>query len=161
MKFTCNQQTLSKALNTVSKAVSSRTTIPILKSILIKAESDNSLTLSATDLDLSIDKKIDVSVESPGSTVVSAKLFLDIIKKLPNNEIEIEEIENNNIVIRCLASEFVIVGQSAEEFPNMGEVDMEKQISIDKEIFKDMIKRTSFSASIDEGKGIITGVLIE
>ena len=65
MKFTCSQQSLSKALNTVSKAVTTRTTIPILKGILLKASPDGTLTLSASDLDLSIEKKIDVNVENP------------------------------------------------------------------------------------------------
>jgi len=121
MKFTCNQQTLSKALNTVSKAVTSRTTIPILKGILLEVTGDNQLILSASDLDLSIEKRIDVKAEEEGSVVVSARLFSDIIRKLPNEEIEIEEQENNNLVIKCLASEFTIVGQSSEEFPNIGE----------------------------------------
>lgn len=161
MKFSCSQQTLSKALNTVSKAVTSRTTIPILKGILLEVDSDNNLVLSASDLDLSIEKKIEVKAEEPGSVVVSARLFSDIIRKLPNEEILIEEQENNTIVIKCLASEFTIVGQSADEFPNIGEINLENKLSLDKDILKEMIKRTSFAASIDESKGIIVGVLIE
>lgn len=161
MKFNCNQQTLSKALNTVSKAVTSRTTIPILKGILLKATSENKLIVSASDLDLTIEKTIDVNVEDEGSLVVSAKLFTDIIRKLPNEEIEIEEQENNNIIIKCLSSEFVIIGQPADEFPNIGKINEDKKISISKDLLKEMIKRTSFAASIDESKGIIVGVLIE
>jgi len=161
MKFSCNQQILSKALNTVSKAVTSRTTIPILKGILLEVDDSNVLTLSASDLDLSIEKRIDISAEEPGSVVVSAKLFSDIIRKLPNEEIQIEEQENNVIVIKCLASEFTIVGQPADEFPNIGEINEEKKLSLEKDILKEMIKKTSFAASIDESKGIIVGVLVE
>jgi DNA polymerase-3 subunit beta len=161
MKFSCSQQTLSKALNTVSKAVTSRTTIPILKGILLEAYNDNTLVLSASDLDLSIEKKIGVSVEEAGSVVVSARLFSDIVRKLPNEEILIEEQENNTVVIKCLASEFTIVGQPADEFPNIGEINLEEKLSLDKDILKEMIKKTSFAASIDESKGIIVGVLIE
>lgn len=161
MKFSCNQQTLSKALNTVSKAVTSRTTIPILKGILLEVNGDNTLTLSASDLDLSIEKKIEVTAEEAGSVVVSAKLFSDIIRKLPNEEIQIEEQENNTIVIKCLASEFTIVGQPADEFPNIGEINLDKKLSLDRDILKEMIKKTSFAASIDESKGIIVGVLVE
>ena len=95
MKFTCSQQSLSKALTTVSKAVTNRTTIPILKGILLKTTSDGNLTLSASDLDMSIEKKIDVNVEKEGSVVVLSKLFSDIIRKLPNEQILIEEKENN------------------------------------------------------------------
>jgi DNA polymerase III, beta subunit len=161
MKFACNQQILSKALNTVSKAVTSRTTIPILKGILLEVNEDNTLILSSSDLDLSIEKRIDISAEEAGSVVVSAKLFSDIIRKLPNEEVIIEEQENNTIVIKCLASEFTIVGQPADEFPNIGEINMEKKLSLNKDILKEMIKKTSFAASIDESKGIIVGVLIE
>jgi len=162
MKFTCSQQSLSKALNTVSKAVTTRTTIPILKGILLKTSSDGTLTLSASDLDLSIEKKIDVNVEEEGSVVVLSKLFSDIIRKLPNEQILIEEKENNTIMIKTNSSEFTIVGLPADEFPNINEIENRSDmLSFDKEIFKDMVKKTSFAASIDEAKGIIVGVLME
>ena len=79
MKFTCNQQILAKALNTVSKAVSNRTTIPILKGIMIKATEEGSLILTASDLEISIKKEIAADVQEPGAIVVMAKLFGDII----------------------------------------------------------------------------------
>ncbi len=161
MKFTCSQQTLNKALNTVSKAVTSRTTIPILKGILLEVNEDNTLTLTSSDLDLSIEKKIDIAAEETGSIVVSAKLFSDIIRKLPSGEVQIEELENNTIVIKCFASEFTIVGQPSDEFPNIGEINLSNKIVLEKDILKDMIKKTSFAASIDESKGIIVGVLVE
>lgn len=160
MKINCMQGQLNKALNTVSKAVSTRTTIPILKGILLSC-SNGILTLTSSDLDLIIEKKIDVNVLEEGQIVLPAKLFGDIIRKLPNEEIEIEEIENNNVIIRCLASEFTIAGNPPDDFPGIGEINMEDQISFNIEILKDMIKRTYFSASIDESKGIIVGILIE
>ena len=83
MKFTCNQQTLAKALNTVSKAVSNRTTLPILKGILIQADQEGTLTLTASDLEISIQKTVSASVQEAGSSVVISKLFGDIIRKLP------------------------------------------------------------------------------
>lgn len=162
MKFTCSQQSLSKALNTVSKAVTNRTTIPILKGILLKADTDGTLTLSASDLDLSIEKKIDVHVEEEGSIVVLSKLFSDIIRKLPNGDIFIEEKENNTILIKTASSEFTIVGLEADEFPNINDLDEQSgKISFQKEIFKDMVKKTAFAASSDESKGILIGVLFE
>lgn len=161
MKFTCSQQLLSKALNTVSKAVTTRTTIPILKGILIEASKDNTIRLMASDLDLSIEKRLEAPVYEEGEVVVSARLFSDIIRKLPNETIEVEVDEKNSVTIRCLSSEFVIVGMQAEEFPNIGETKGEDQIVINADLLKDMIRKTSFSASIDESKGIIVGVLIE
>lgn len=161
MRFTCSQQILSKALNTVSKAVTTRTTLPILKGILLETTSDNQLKLSASDLDLSIEKTISVDVSEPGALVVSARLFSDIIRKLPHETIELEQLENNQIRIHCMASEFTIVGLPAEEFPNIGTVMEDQALLIEKDLLKDMIKKTSFAASIDESKGIIVGVLID
>jgi DNA polymerase-3 subunit beta len=160
MKISCNQQDLSKALNIVSKAISSRTTLPILKGILIEATEEGLLRLSASDMDLSIEKSFPVNVIEAGSTVVSAKLFIDIIKKLPNEEIEITENEGQ-VNIKCIISEFNIVGQPADEFPKIGLINTDKSIKIDKDLLKEMIKRTSFAASIEEAKGIIVGVLLE
>jgi DNA polymerase III subunit beta len=162
MKFSCNQQILSKALNTVSKAVTIRTTIPILKGILLKATTDGKLILAASDLDLSIEKNIDVNVEKEGSVVVLAKLFGDIIRKLPNEEIYFELQDNGNVMIKTSQSEFRIIGLAAEEFPNIGEVeDVTNQLAFNKDIFKEMIRKTAFCASIDESKGVIVGVLME
>lgn len=160
MKFSCNQQTLAKALNTVSKAVSARTTLPILKGILLEVN-DDELIMTATDLDLSIEKKIQVSVEESGSAVVSARLFSDIIRKLPSGAVEIETSPDNAISIRCMASEFHIVGQSADEFPNMGEFNETQTLVINGSLLCDMIRKTSFAASVEESKGIIVGILME
>ena len=162
MKFTCNQQILSKALNTVSKAVSARTTIPILKGILIKASDDGKLILSASDLDLSIEKTINVDVVEEGSVVVLSKLFVDIIRKLPNEELVIEASGDNQVTIKSTKSEFTVVGLSSDEFPSFGMVEEDaEEILLDQETFRNMIGKTAFSASIDESKGIITGVLTE
>ena len=125
------------------------------------ASSDNVLKLAASDLDLSIEKKIGADVSTEGSVVVSSRLFTDIIRKLPNEEIEVELFDNNNVKIKCCASEFVIIGQPAEEFPNIGEIKQNNAISLEKDLFRDMIRKTAFSASIDEAKGVIVGVLIE
>lgn len=162
MKFHCNQQTLAKALNTVSKAVSTRTTLPILKGILIEAKSDGTLLLTASDLEISIQKKVDANVTEEGSVVVLSKLFGDIIRKLPNEDISIEETEDSNIQIKTSSSEFTVISMSVDEFPKIGERETDtKNISIDKNIFKDMVRKTSFAASIDESKGILVGILTE
>jgi len=161
MKFSCKQQILTKALNIVSKAVTIRTTIPILKGILLKVDENGILTMSASDLDLSIEKKIKVENSSPGSIVVLSKLFGDIIRKLPDETITIEE-NDGKVNIKCSNSEFNIIGLPSDEFPNINPAeDNEEKLSFNKEILKDMIKKTSFAASIDENKGVITGILIE
>ena len=161
MKFTCNQQTLAKALNTVSKAVSNRTTIPILKGIMIKATEDNHLILTASDLEISIKKEIDADVQEPGAFVVMSKLFSDIVRKLPNEEILISE-EEGNVVIKTSFSEFNVVSFPTDEFPEIGNKEEGSEtIVIDSNIFKEMIRKTAFAASIDESKGVLTGILTE
>lgn len=162
MKFTCSQQTLAKALNTVSKAVSTRTTLPILKGILLEAKADGTLILTASDLEISIQKKVEAEVQQEGSVVVISKLFGDIVRKLPNEDISIEETEDNNILIKTNSSEFTVMSLPVEEFPKIGEKENNsKPLVFDKEIFKDMVRKTAFAASIDESKGILVGILTE
>ena len=162
MKFTCSQQVLAKALNTVSKAVSNRTTLPILKGILIEAKSDGTLVLTASDLEISIQKKVEAIVEEEGSAVVMSKLFGDIIRKLPNEEISIEETEDNNIIIKTNSSEFTVLSLPVDEFPKIGDKEENVEtLSFNRDIFKDMVRKTAFAASIDESKGILVGILTE
>ena len=161
MKFSCNQQTLTKALNIVSKAVTIRTTIPILKGILLKVDENGVLTMSASDLDISIEKKVKVENSEAGEIVVLSKLFGDIIRKLPDGNITLEE-NNGKVNIKCSNSEFNIVGLPADEFPNINPTDNDaEELVFNKDILKEMVKKTAFSASIDENKGAMTGVLVE
>ena len=162
MKFRCSQQALSKALNTVSKAVSNRTTLPVLKGILINATADGKILITASDLEISIKKEIEATVEEEGSAVVMSKLFCEIIRKLPNEDILIEKENNNSLKIRTNFSEFEVVCLPVEEFPKIGEKEEDsKKIIFDKEIFKEMVRKTSFAASIDESKGVLTGLYTE
>ena len=161
MKFTCNQQMLAKALNIVSKAVTARTTIPILRGILLEVTDEHKLKMSASDLDITIEETIDIEEGEKGAIVVQAKLFGDIIRKLPNAPVSIT-LDGENLNIECLNSDFKIVGLSADEFPNIVNVENnEKNIVFNKNLLKEMIRKTSFAASIDESKGVITGILIE
>ena len=162
MKFSCNQAQLSKALNIVSKAVSSRTTLPVLKSILLETTDSGQLILTATDLDLAITKTMDVTVEETGAVAVGAKLFLDIIRKLPNETISVESLGGGRVVIKALNSEFNLNSQSADEFPAIPALEENmRELVFDKNIYTDMVRKTGFSASNDETKGIIVGILME
>lgn len=162
MKFKCNQQKLSKTLNTVSKAVSTRTTLPILKGILIEAKDDNQLVLTASDLEISIQKTMEADVYEKGSAVVVSKLFSDIIRKLPNEEITIEQTEDGNISIKTNSSEFTVISLPVDEFPNITDnEDIKENLIFETDKFREMVKKTSFAASIDESKGILVGVLTE
>lgn len=160
MKFICEQQNLSKALNIVSKALLGRTTIPILKGILISAKND-SLTLTASDIDITIEKVINAEVIEEGEIVVTAKLLIDLVRKLPNEEITFELKENNNIGIKCGKSKFNLLSFPAYEYPIEKSVENNLIIRLKTEDFTSMVKRTAFATSLDETKGTITGVLFE
>lgn len=162
MKFTCSQQTMTKALNTVSKAVSNRTTLPVLKGILLEAGADGKLIMSASDLEISIRKEIEADIIEEGSTVVGSKLFGDIIRKLPSGDITVETLENNTVSIMTGSSEFTVVSFSVDDFPKIGEKeDSDRELIFDRNIFRDMVRKTSFAASIDESKGVLVGILTE
>lgn len=161
MKFICSQQTLAKALNTVSKAVSTRTTLPILRGILMEA-SKGTITLSASDLEISIKKEIQADIAEEGAVVVPSKLFGDIIRKLPSEDIVIEDYEQESVLIRTASSQFNVIKMPIDDFPSIGDKnDIEVSISLDASIFREMIRKTSFAASIDESKGTLVGILTE
>lgn len=161
MKFKVNQQVLSKALNIVSKAVTNKTTLPIMKGILLNVNEEGILTMSASDLYISVEKSLKVEDYEKGSIVVLSKLFGDIIRKLPNDDVLIE-LDGDTVIVKCQNTEFKILGLSSDEFPILNKVeDTANFIDLDKEKLAEMIKKTAFSASIDEAKGVITGVLLE
>lgn len=160
MKFKCNQRELTEVINIVQKAVSSKTTLPILKGILIEA-SDHSLKLTGNDLNIGIETQVNASIEEAGSIVISSRLFGDIIRKLPNEEITIETDDKDNVLISCINSKFNLVGQPALEFPELPEVKDENNFEISQNLFRSMIQQTIFATSQDETRPILTGSLIE
>lgn len=160
MKFTCNQVDLTKALNTVSKAVSSRTTIPTLKGILMDVKGDT-LLLTASDMDITIETSLNIEKGEDGAIVVPAKKFNEIIRKMPHDDVNIST-EGLNININCLTSNSSLVGSDADEFPYMKNPEEDaEEIIFNRNTFSNMIKKTSFAASIDQTKGAITGVLMD
>lgn len=160
MKISVNQEELSKTISIVQRSISSRTTLPILTGVLLKAE-NNKLIVSGTDLELGITTNINCNVESEGSIVVTSRLFGEIIKKLPNTNIEIESDTNNNIKIKCNDSKFNILGQNPEEYPEIPSVKNQDSFFIEKDLLKNMIKQTIFATSLDETRTILTGALLE
>ncbi|MDD6920543.1 MAG: DNA polymerase III subunit beta [Eubacteriales bacterium] len=159
MNFSCNQQQLSKILNTVSKAVSIRTTTPILKGIYISVNKDN-VTFCGSDGNIIIEEKLDAYIKEEGSVVVSANLFKETVRRFSSGNINIYK-EDNKIVIKNEKSEHKIGWLPADEFPLIEEMKEKEILNFDKEILKDMIAKTKFAASTDELKGIMRGVLFE
>ncbi|MFC5529596.1 DNA polymerase III subunit beta [Cohnella yongneupensis] len=166
MKLTILRGELNEAIQHVSKAVASRTTIPILSGIKLDA-GYNGVTLTASDTDISIqsfipletqDKTI-VTVEKTGSVVLPAKFFVEIVKKLPNEEVHIEVGERFQTLIRSGATEIQLVGLDPEEFPILPSIQEDQVVSIPGDLLRDMIRQTVFAVTTNESTPILTGVL--
>jgi DNA polymerase-3 subunit beta len=161
MKIICKQEKLNRGLNIVSKAVSPTSTLGITKGILIKTDGDMQVSLSTTDIQISITTKMDAIVNESGGTVVSAKLFTDLVRKLPAGDILIATDEKNLVSIKTEFSEYELQGKDEDEFPRIDADADGKRIRIENEEIRDMVDGTAFAASTDESRGIITGVLFE
>ena len=161
MYLICNKSDLIKGVGTVSKAVSVRTTMPILECILMEAEG-NTLTMVGNDMDLGIQTTIEARIKEEGTIAVNAKLFSEIIRKLPDDDVYIETDERFNMTIRCAKSKFQLSGQDGSEFPALPQVESDNGFVISQGTFKDMIRQTIFSiAAEDTGRPVLTGELID
>lgn len=160
MKIKITQPSLTKAIQIVQKGISSKTTLPILTGILLEAKGDM-LKLTGTDLEIGIETFVPCEIEEEGSIVITANIFSDIIRKLPNTVLDIEVYSNHNVLIQCEYSEFNIMGQSPVEYPKLPYVDKDRTIKIQKDLFKTMIRQTVFAAAQDETRPILTGELLE
>lgn len=161
MKLTCKREPLLSSINTVSKAVSGRTTLPILQCIHLSAESCG-LKLTGNDLEIGIQSSyIESQVEETGEVALDAKIFSDIIRKLDGEEVELDTDSRNITKIKCGKSEFKIMGQPGEDFQPIPAVEKENEFEISQAVLKNMIKQTIFSISQDETKPVLTGELFE
>ncbi|AEB77200.1 DNA polymerase III subunit beta [Clostridium botulinum] len=160
MKFTCAKNKLQEAISIAQKAVTGKSPMPILQGIHLSAK-NNELTLIGSDIDLSIETKIEAEVQEEGSIVVDSKIFGEIIRKLPNSSIHINTTENNSIEIVCEKSKFDLIHMDAEEFPNLPSINENIIFSIPEKVLKNMIKGTIFAIAQDETRPILTGILFE
>lgn len=159
MKIIVKQRDLSKHINIAQRGISNRTTMQILEGILIEAK-DDKLKLTGTDLEISIETFLECDIEEEGAIVVSSKIFGNIIKKLPNEDVIIET-DKNNINIKCEKSEFNILGNSKEDYPDLPIILEKDSFNIPMDIFKGIIRQTVFATSEDETRPSLTGVLVE
>ncbi|PRR80358.1 DNA polymerase III subunit beta [Clostridium liquoris] len=160
MKITCEKNILQDAISIAQKAVTGKSTMQILQGILINAK-NNSVIFTGSDIDLSIETKIKADVSEEGSIVVDAKLFGEIIRKLPNDIIEISTGNDNTIEIICQKSRFSLVHMNPSDFPELTNINENSMFSIPEKILKSMIKSTIFATAQEETRPILTGVLFE
>ena len=160
MKLVCEKDVILKAINSVTKAVASKTTMPILEGILIQTN-DKEVKFTTYDLEIGIEYIMECTVEEQGATVVNAIMFSEIIRKLPDAEIHIEINENNLLVIECEGSLYKLATMNPEEFPELPKIDIENSIEMEQNSLKDMVRKTIFAVSTEENRPIFTGCLFE
>jgi DNA polymerase-3 subunit beta len=160
MKVICDKEKLLIGINVVQKAVSSKSTLPILEGILIETQ-EQSIKLTGNDLELGIEYIVECEVKEKGSTVVDARMFGEIIRKLPDYSIEITVDENNLMKIECFDSYYKLSTMNSEEFPKLPELNINQSLKIRQNLLKDMLKRVVFAVSVDENRPIFTGCLID
>ncbi len=160
MKIICEKDNILKAINSVTKAVASKTTMPILEGILIQTN-DNFVKFTTYDLEIGIEYVIKCNVIEQGATVVNAIMFSEIIRRLPDTEINININENNLLVIECEGSLYKLATMNPDEFPELPKIDIENSIEIEQNSLKDMIRKTIFAVSQEENRPIFTGCLFE
>lgn len=160
MKFVCSRNDLLEGISTVQKAVTGKTTLPILEGILITCK-NGELIMTATDLDLGIETRVGCDAFSDGSVVLNSRLFGDIVRRLPDMDIEIEVDNSNNAIILCGKSKFNLVGQDPKEYPELPSISENTMYKIPQDLLKNMIKQVIFAAAQDETRPILTGVLFE
>ncbi|QUH29365.1 DNA polymerase III subunit beta [Vallitalea guaymasensis] len=160
MKLTCSKSDLLNGVTTVLKAVSTRTTLPILECILLQATSSG-FKLISNDLELGIESNVNANIIETGTVALKAKIFSEIVKKLPDNEVEITVDEKNYTTIICEKSKFNISGQSGDDFLQLPNVSKDKYIKVSQLKLKEMIRQTIFSIALEEIRPILTGELLE
>lgn len=159
MKAICSKDALLTGVNTVQKAVSSKNTLPVLQGILIKAE-ESSLIFEATDLEIGIRCVVPAQIEEEGVVVLPARIFSDIVRKLPDATIELEQ-QNDSINIHYYESDIALRGFDPEEFPLLPELYDAVSFNIPVSLFKTMIKQTVFACSTEENRPVFTGTLLQ
>lgn len=160
MKITCSKSNLVKGVSIVSKAVPSKTTMPILECILIDATTDI-IKLTANDMELGIQTEISGDIIDRGMIAIDAKIFSEIVRKLPDNEVTIETLDNLQTVITCEKAKFDIAGKPGDEFAYLPIIEKEDSIEVSQFTLKEVIRQTIFSIAQNENNKMMTGELFE
>ena len=158
MKFSCEKALLTSAVSTASRAVAAKSSIPAMEGILIEA--GDQLKLTGYDLSIGIQSTVPAEIVEKGSLVLSARLFGDIIRKMPD---DIVTFTTNDMMvnIRCGLSEFNILGISPDDFPELPAVDQQNSFTIKQSVLRSMIAQTLFAVSDNESRPVHTGSLFE
>lgn len=159
MKFSCEKAILQAAVNTASRAVSAKSSIPALEGLLLHA--DGELTVSGYNMQTGIRTTVEADVIQGGSLVLSARLFGDIIRRLPDDVVVFSSDERLNVKLTCGDASFDIIAISAADYPDLPEVEDQFSFAIQQKTLRSMIAETSFAVSTNEARPVHTGSLFE
>lgn len=160
MEFICNKEQLSEAISNVSKAVSVKSTIPALEGIKIKL-ADGVLELTGYDLEIGMRTSIPVKSDSSGECVIHTRLFSEISRRMPSDEISFQIDDNLNVHISGGNTEYDISAFSCDEYPDLPYMENQKQFSLPQSILKSMINQTIYAVSVIDTKPVLTGELFD
>ena len=160
MKFVCSKSNLLTGVQTVSKAVPSKTTMSILECILIDTTKGN-ITLTANDMELGIETIIEGNIIEKGIIALDAKIFLDIVRKLPDSDITVEVDNSYKTTITCEKAKFNIIGKSGEDFSYLPQIERNESVMVSQYTLKEVIRQTIFSIADNDNNKIMSGELFE
>jgi DNA polymerase-3 subunit beta len=160
IKLTCAQDELAQKLAVVSRAVSTRASVQILSGVLLRAEAGR-LHLAATDMELSLRSSLDAQVEGEGAVVVPGRLLVDLVRLLPESEVTIEQrVDEAMVHVASGPSTAALNTYAAEDFPRLPDLDAVGTFTVDREVLLDTVNRVARSASRDESRPVLTGILV-
>ena len=159
MNLTIAKEQIIYGLQSVQNVVGTRTTLPILSNVLLRAENDR-LELTATDLDVTIVCSVEAKIKKPGASTVPVKRLFGIVRELTNSEIDLEVDDKNNCSVRSGASFYKMNGLNADEFPPLTQFKEDKKVILKQETLKAMMKKTSFAISNDESRYVLNGIFL-
>ena len=159
MKFSCAKSVLQTAVAIAAKAACAKSPIPALEGILIEAASDH-IVLTGYDLKKGIYTKKEADVAEPGSIVLGARIFGDIVRSLPDGVVTVKS-EGNTVFISCESADFSIMGTEATDYPELPSIDAQTGISLPQDLLGEMIRQTIFAVSDNESRPVYTGELFE
>lgn len=160
MKLVCSKSNLLNGVQIVSKAVSNKTTMSILECIMVDA-TKGIITLTANDMDLGIETIIEGQIVEKGAIALDAKIFLEIVRKLPDSDITIETDSSYKTTITCEKAKFNIIGKSGEDFSYLPVVEKQDSIILSQFTLKEVVRQTIFSISDNDNNKLMTGELFE
>jgi homotetrameric cytidine deaminase len=160
MKIICSKSNLVKGVNIVSKAVPSKTTMPILECILIDATTDV-IKFTANDMELGIETVVEGDIVRKGVVAIDARIFSEIVRKLPDNEVIIEVDDNLQTTISCEKANFSIASKKGDDFSYLPFVEKKETITLSQFTLKEIIRQTIFSIADNESNKLMTGELFQ